>query len=171
MPEVEDLPEESLQDPVWFQSGGKHRGRDGCRVPLPWSGSQAPFGFSDRADGAAPTGQPWLPQPASFAGLTVADQDGDPTSTLELYRSALSLRRSLEALGDGSLDWVQAADGSLDGVIAFTREPGFACWVNLSERPVALPAGVEVLLASADLEDTADGGLLLPVDTAVWLRR
>ena len=168
LPEVEDLPEESLQDPVWFQSGGQRRGRDGCRVPLPWSGAEAPFGFSERPDGAAPTGQPWLPQPASFAGLTVADQDGDPTSTLELYRSALSLRRSLEALGDGAMEWV---DGG-DGVLALTREPGFACWVNLSTHPVALPAGAEVLLASGPLGDgDGDGGRLLPTDTAVWLRR
>ncbi|PWJ45797.1 alpha-glucosidase [Quadrisphaera granulorum] len=171
LPEVEDLPEESLQDPTWFQSGGQLRGRDGCRVPLPWSGSQPPFGFSERADGAAPTGEPWLPQPASFAGLTVADQDGDPTSTLELYRSALALRHSLEALGDGSMSWVQAADGSLDGVLAFTREPGFACWVNLSPQPVELPDGVEVLLSSGDLDETADGAVLLPSDTTVWLRR
>ncbi len=166
LPEVEDIPDAFLQDPVFFQSGGAHRGRDGCRVPLPWSGDAAPFGFSARPDGTPfeePTGEPWLPQPASFAGLTAADQDGDPASTLELYRAALSLRRSLEALGDGGLAWV---DGAPEGVLAFTREPGFACWVNLSGAPVVLPAGAGVLLASGPL-----AGDELPVDTAVWLRR
>ena len=42
--EVEDLPEEVLQDPTWERSGHTVRGRDGCRVPLPWSGEAAPFG-------------------------------------------------------------------------------------------------------------------------------
>ena len=33
-----DLPDEALQDPVWERSGHTRRGRDGCRVPLPWAG-------------------------------------------------------------------------------------------------------------------------------------
>ena len=31
-----DLPDEALQDPVWERSGHARRGRDGCRVPMPW---------------------------------------------------------------------------------------------------------------------------------------
>ena len=47
---------------------GAELGRDGCRVPLPWSGSEAPYGFG-------PAGStPWLPQPAAWAGLSVAAQ-------------------------------------------------------------------------------------------------
>src|SRR5678815_1648554 len=60
LPEVEDLPLDLLQDPMHFRSGGVDPGRDGCRVPLPWSGGEAPFGFSP--DGA--TRPPWLSQPA-----------------------------------------------------------------------------------------------------------
>ena len=33
-----DLPEEVLQDPVWERSGHTDRGRDACRVPMPWAG-------------------------------------------------------------------------------------------------------------------------------------
>ena len=39
--EVEDIPEELLQDPTWERSGHVVRGRDGCRVPIPWSGTEA----------------------------------------------------------------------------------------------------------------------------------
>ncbi|MDX6205009.1 MAG: alpha-glucosidase, partial [Frankiales bacterium] len=44
LPEVEDLPEDVLADPTWRRSGGRLRGRDGCRVPLPWSGEKPPYG-------------------------------------------------------------------------------------------------------------------------------
>jgi alpha-glucosidase len=35
--EVVDLPTEVLQDPVWERSGHEEKGRDGCRVPIPWT--------------------------------------------------------------------------------------------------------------------------------------
>src|SRR5699024_4054212 len=63
LPEVTDLPEESLQDPTWERSGRTDRGRDGCRVPLPWEGENSPFGF-------APEGTtPWLPMPEAYGPL------------------------------------------------------------------------------------------------------
>ncbi len=48
--EVQDLPADQIQDPMHHRSGGVDPGRDGCRVPLPWSGARQPFGFSP--DGA-----------------------------------------------------------------------------------------------------------------------
>jgi alpha-glucosidase len=157
--EVEDLPEEVLQDPTWTQSGHTERGRDGCRVPIPWSGEAPPFGFSP-PDASAP---PWLPQPASWQGLTVADQTGMPGSMLELYRRALALRREHPALGDGTLQWVDSPAGTL----MFTRDPSFACLVNLDGKPVAPPEGWDLILASDDLD--ADGRLA--ANTALWLTR
>lgn len=157
--EVEDLPEELLQDPTWQRSGGTDRGRDGCRVPLPWSGDAPPFGFGPE-QAAAP---PWLPQPEAWKTLTAASQRQDPRSMLSLYRTALGLRRSHPALGDGTLHWLSSPE---EPVLSFTREPGFQCLVNLHEEPVALPAHSRVLLASDDLD-----GNLLPSDTAVWLTR
>ncbi len=157
--EVEDLPEEVLDDPTWVRSGHTDRGRDGCRVPIPWSGQATPFGFSP----ADATGEPWLPQPADFAAVTVAAEEDDPTSMLALYRSALALRRSLPELGEGELTWRPAEPG----VLAFDRGPAFTCVVNLSDGDVALPHGSHVLLSSVPL--TAGGRL--PVDAAVWLER
>ena len=98
--EVQDLPVEQLQDPMYFRSEGVDPGRDGCRVPLPWSGDRAPFGFSP--DGARH--EPWLRQPEGWAALTVEAQLADPESMLNLYRSALRIRRLDAQLGDGSLD-------------------------------------------------------------------
>ncbi|POX56764.1 alpha-amylase [Streptomyces sp. Ru71] len=152
LPEVADLPAEVLQDPIWAQTGHVRKGRDGCRVPLPWTVSGPSYGFG--AGGA------WLPQPASFASYAVEAQDGTQGSTLELYRAALKLRRKL-AEGE-ELRW---AEDVPDGVLVFSRSEGWRCAANLSERAVPLPAG-EVLLSSAPLED----GRLGP-DTTVWLAR
>jgi alpha-glucosidase len=157
--EVENLPDDALQDPGWAQSGHTDRGRDGCRVPIPWSGEQPPFGFSP-PDAKSP---PWLPQPDSWRRLTVAAQAGVEGSMLELYRRALRLRHSEPALGDGTLEWLDAPAGAL----AFAREPGFACIVNVSADPVQPPAGAGILLASGPL--VRDGRV--PSDTAIWLTR
>ena len=151
LPEVADLPTAVLQDPIWQQTGRVRKGRDGCRVPLPWTTTGPSYGFG--AGGA------WLPQPPEFASYAVAAQDGAEGSTLELYRTALRLRRKL--LDGERLAW---ADESPDGVLQFARGDGWRCVTNLSGRPVPLPPG-EVLLSSAPLED----GRLGP-DTTVWLR-
>jgi len=158
LPEVEDLPEDALRDPAWEQSGHRNRGRDGCRVPLPWSGVRPPFGFSP--DGAS--SPPWLPQPDGWRALTAESQAATPGSMLDLYRRALAIRRAHEALGDGSLEWVDAPAG----VLSFARDPGFVCVVNLASEPVSSPAGV-VLLASGPPTD--DGRL--PPESAVWIAR
>src|SRR4029453_14203882 len=122
------------------RTSGANPGRDGCRVPLPWSGKESPFGFSP--DGAV--AGPWLPQPASWRYLTVEAQQGDPASMLEFYRAALRIRRIHPALGDGSMIWLEApAD-----VLAFRREPAFTCVINMSTMPAPLPAHREILIAS-----------------------
>ncbi|MFJ8867004.1 glycoside hydrolase family 13 protein [Streptomyces sp. NPDC102473] len=156
LPEVQDLPDALLQDPTFVRSGGADRGRDGCRVPLPWSGSGASLGFSPEPATAAP----WLPQPADWSALSVAAQESDPDSFLSLYRAALALRRERLAVLPESLTWVEAGPGTL----CFDRDGGFRCVVNASETAVTLPEGADVLIASGPL---ADGEL--PPDTAVWL--
>ncbi|MFF3307639.1 glycoside hydrolase family 13 protein [Streptomyces sp. NPDC002952] len=156
--EVEDLPEDLLQDPTWLRSGRTDRGRDGCRVPLPWQGDTPPFGFSPEGSRA----RTWLPQPEAWKSLTVAAEEGDPSSMLELYREALRVRRAEPALGDGTLAWESDPDSTL---LVFRRAPGFRCVVNFSEEPAALPEHGTVLLASGPLHEGR-----LPSDTAVWLK-
>ncbi|MBM4796514.1 glycoside hydrolase family 13 protein [Streptomyces sioyaensis] len=171
LPEVTDLPDEVRQDPAFFRgrrpapaadapaadagdTSGQDGFRDGCRVPLPWSGERPPYGFGP--------GGSWLPQPADWRALTVAAQTGDPASTLELYRTALSLRRRLPGLGDGPMTWVSAPDG----VLAFHR-PGLLCTVNTLNRDLAFPAPGTPLLASTPVT-VNDGSAVLPGDSCTW---
>jgi alpha-glucosidase len=155
--EVQDIPDELRQDPIWRRTRGADPGRDGSRVPLPWSGQEPPFGFSP--PGAA--SEPWLPQPKEWRDLTVEAEDGAAGSMLELYRGALRLRRAEPALGDGSMTWLPSAKG----VLAFDRGASVRCVSNLSAASVGLPSHRAVILAS----DPLVGGML-PPDTTVWLR-
>jgi alpha-glucosidase len=91
-----EVPESEIQDPMRARSGGVDPGRDGCRVPLPWSGERPPFGFSAEGTAAAP----WLSQPAHWADLTVDAQLADPCSMLHLYRAMLRIRRHEPGLGE-----------------------------------------------------------------------
>ena len=153
-----DLPDDALRDPTWERSGHTERGRDGCRVPLPWSARPTGhFGF-----GPAGGGAPWLPQPDWFAEYAADAEDGDAGSTLALVRYALTRRAALDALGEGPLTWVSTPG---DEVLELRRGGGFACVVNLSDTAVALPEHEEVLLVSSPLGD--DGAL--PPDTTAWL--
>lgn len=156
LPEVEDIPVAALQDPVYAQSQGQSRGRDGCRVPIPWTSDPHGYGFLP-ADADA---EPWLPQPAQWAGLSVEAQRDDPTSTLNLYRDALRLRASLPALREGTFSWIEGA------VFAFRRGDDIECWVNFGTEPLDLPGDAEVLIASETLIEGRLG-----TDTAAWIRR
>ncbi|MGW2151474.1 glycoside hydrolase family 13 protein [Nonomuraea bangladeshensis] len=155
LPEVTDLPAEARQDPVFFQSEGKLPGRDGCRVPIPWTVDAPSHGFSPDSV------EPWLPQPPEFAELSVEKQEGDAGSTLEFYRRALARRRELVEEIPYTLEWLDSPEGAL----FFTRGP-LICAINCGTHPVRLPAHDEVILASGPVK-----GGLLPADTAVWLRR
>jgi alpha-glucosidase len=164
--EVQDIPDELRQDPMWHRTGGEDPGRDGSRVPLPWSGTEPPFGFSL----AQAARDPHLPQPKEWRELTVAAELADEDSMLRLYQSALRLRRSLAAFADGGLTWQPAAEDvlSFDRRLPDDQEPTGAavrCVANLSAAPVGLPPDATVLLTSSPL---ADG--MLPPDTTAWLR-
>jgi alpha-glucosidase len=156
LPEVEDIPGDRRQDPVWRQSGNQDVGRDGCRVPMPWTGATPPYGFSP--EGA--TAEPWLPQPGGWDRLTAAAQQGDAGSVLELYRRALRLRREHLTAAPVTIGWLDAPSD----VMAFARGP-WQCWVNTGEAEVALPDG-EVVLCSDP--DAAPGRL--PGAAAAWVR-
>lgn len=152
LPNVE-LPDEALQDPVWERSGHTERGRDGCRVPLPWHGDTPPFGFSTNPE-------TWLPMPRQWATLTAEKQLGDAESTLSLYRRALELRRRRSEFDGDRIDWLDSPPGTL----AFRRSGGaLVCMLNAGAVPIALPDG-ELIAASGPIADRQ-----LPPDTAAWL--
>ena len=171
--EVGDIPAELVQDPTFVRSGGAEKGRDGCRVPLPWTPGGQSFGFGK--------GGAHLPQPAWFGALSVEAQQADPDSTLSFYRQALSWRRKLGASAArdtsaraGGADTTDSAGSAADelawvpgtaapDILHFRRPGGWHSVTNFGAQPVPLPPG-SVVLASASLRDG-----LLPANTTVWL--
>ncbi|MDP5226429.1 MULTISPECIES: glycoside hydrolase family 13 protein [Arthrobacter] len=159
LPEHTTLPASARQDPSFFRTHGAERGRDGCRVPLPWTADAPGYGFSlNGPDGDA---QPWLPQPESFRDHAADVQDGVEGSTLELYRAALALRRK-HRLGRGAHVW-SAQHRPEQGLVAFLNG-GVLVLANMGEEPVDLPVGFTPVLSSGPLT-----GGMLPVNTSAYL--
>jgi alpha-glucosidase len=169
LPEVLDLPDEAREDPAFIRTKGESGRRDGCRVPMPWSGTSAPYGFG--SSGA----QPWLPMPADWAAFTVEAEQADETSPLHTYRELLRARKAEEALGDGIMTWV---DDAPEGVLAFLRPghgdgPGVLVALNVSDSAVTLTGtgvSTEVLVSSDPAVTVNDAGVVLPPAAAVWVR-
>lgn len=153
LPEVTDIPVHLLHDPIYQRTSGALKGRDGCRVPIPWTRSGPSFGFS--------TGPGWLRQPDDFASHSVEAQDHVPGSTLEMYRAALAIRRGSAALQSNQMTWVDTTAE----VLAFSRGAGFYCVTNFAANPLPLPVGATVLVTSA----AGAGGNKIPAETAVWI--
>ncbi|GGO23160.1 alpha-glucosidase [Microbispora rosea subsp. aerata] len=160
LPEVLDLPEQYLQDPQRLRDPDS--GRDGCRVPLPWTAAgEPPYGFT-------PPGvyESWLPVPVEWRELSVEAQLRDGASTLSLYRTALGLRREHPELGDGTLTWIDSPPGTL----AFRRGESFVCLVNMTSEWVETKAPGDLLLASGGPE-TSGAVVRLAPDSATWWTR
>jgi alpha-glucosidase len=149
LPEVTDLPDQARQDPVWERSGHRIRGRDGCRVPLPWTDRPPAYGFSRSPD-------TWLPQPAYYRAYAVSLQRDAPDSTLHFYRRLLALRRRYR-LGTGEVRW----RASSDQVLHFTNGL-IQVMTNFGAEPVPLPPGIQCLAVSRSLDGE------LPSDATVW---
>ncbi len=162
LPDVTDLPDEVRAGPLL-----PPRGRPG-RLPRRLSGADPVVGHAGavrlRAGGGRPS---WLPQPDSWAGLSVEAQTGVDGSTLELYRSALATRRAHASLRGGELAWLDAPAG----VLAFRRTCGAGAPVvvtaNATGEHVRMDLPGELLLASSSVE-VEDGQAVLPPDTTAW---
>ncbi|MFG1989832.1 glycoside hydrolase family 13 protein [Actinoplanes sp. NPDC048988] len=151
LPEHTTMPDEFREDPAWERSGHTERGRDGCRVPLPWEADAPSYGFG-------PSDKSWLPQPAVWAEYAADRQQGVPGSTWELYRNALAVRRE-RGLGAGTFTWSRKSDEVLE-----FRNNSALILTNFGADAAELPAGATVLLSSEPLDD--DGRV--PTDVTVW---
>jgi alpha-glucosidase len=144
--------------------------RDGCRAPIPWT--------SDRSHGWA--GTPWLPWPPEADGRDPETLRRDPSSTLNLHRRLIALRRATPALRSGDQEVVDVHDdvlavrrGTADG--SETDERLVLVNTVTEAREVALPERVAgawaVELASDQLGATGPFEGWLDAEQALVLRR
>jgi alpha-glucosidase len=153
--EVTDIHVDRLQDPIYFRTGKQELGRDGCRVPLPWENEGPSLGFSTLHE-------TWLPQPQSWADVSVATQLNDATSTLHFFRSVLALRSTISNDDEWTITW----EPSPTGVLVLRRGPDFRCVVNFSGEPFRIGDDEEVLVSSSPLADDH----IIEVNNGAWLR-
>jgi alpha-glucosidase len=183
--EVPNIPWDRLEDPTPFRTRGRYteKGRDGCRVPLPWNSQDAPheaswdsrfgtgasFGFSPSdATAGSQSADPHLPQPLWYKDFAVDVEQQDPTSMLSLYKACLSHRAALlTSAHNTSVTWLDEGDE----VIAYTRQAAdnsgytaIASITNFGKNAAALPEG-DLILSSIQLDDPA----LLPQDASAWI--
>lgn len=154
LPDHTTMPDAVRQDPTFARTHGSELGRDGCRVPLPWSKDEPAFGFNG-------TGDTWLPQPTVYGDLAVDQQQGVAGSTLELYRELLRIRKDRD-LGEGAISLLDEGADVLAIRVESAAGTTYA-WVNFGEEAAELPSGATVLIAS-----DAGLGTTLPTDTAAW---
>lgn len=105
-------------------------GRDSFRHPMQWDAARA---------GGFTTGDPWLPAIDPLE-RSVAGQEGQANSTLELYRALIELR---PALGGGIGDVEAAGD-----VLSFWRGDHLIA-LNLGDTPVKMEAAGELVLSTS----------------------
>jgi alpha-glucosidase len=155
------IPDESRQDPIYFRTKGVQKGRDGARVPLPWNGDSAPFGFT--------TGTPWLPLQDSWKNLTVEVQEGDGKSTLNLYRNALQLRTD-HFVTAGDISWVQSpTHGDKDSELLGYTRGNVTVVMNTGSTPKEIELTGKFLIVSNGVVDSRDGKVVIPAISTVWV--
>ena len=156
------IPDESRQDPIYFRTAGQQKGRDGARVPLPWKGDKAPFGFT--------SGSPWLPMQDSWKDSTIDKQSSEPKSSLNLYRNALNLRAE-HLVNTGEIEWLESPHhgAKSSSLLAFNRG-NVSVYMNLANSPVEVEITGRLLIVSAGIPDGRDGKITIPPISTIWVQ-
>jgi alpha-glucosidase len=155
------MPDESRQDPIYFRTQGVQKGRDGARVPLPWSGDSAPFGFTSAT--------PWLPMHDSWREFTVENQTAEPKSSLNLYRNALNLR-AVHLVNKGEIQWLETPHhGAKSSSLLAFRRGDVSVYMNFADSPVEVEITGKVLIVSAGTPEGRDGKITIPPVSTIWV--
>jgi alpha-glucosidase len=163
--EVLEIPEDQIQDPQYLRNLKVDKGRDGCRVPLPWTSTGSSYGFG--------TGGSHLPQPKWFAERSVEIESKDELSPLSIFRKALALRKEL--IAPEEMTWHETGDPH---VLHFSRPNGWHCITNFGRGFHDISGIGEILHMSgpAAAEGTyivhgiTAGAESLPPATTAWLK-
>jgi len=162
--EVMDIPEDQIQDPQYLRNLKVDKGRDGCRVPLPWTKSGTSFGFG--------TAGAHLPQPKNFGEYSIEVESVDSSSPLSVFRKALKLRQTL--IAQEEITWHETGDAN---VLHFSRPNGWHCITNFGRNYYNLGGIGEVIHSSGPLAQAGvylvhgveTTGNELPPATTVWV--
>jgi alpha-glucosidase len=105
-----------------------------------------------------------LPIPQLWRGLSVADQEKNSESTLNLYRSALAIRRE-HLVGTGDITWVNRGESDL---LSFARGE-YAIYLNAGKETMEIPSVGKLSIGSNSNVVFTNGILTLPPATSAWV--
>ncbi|WP_312591777.1 alpha-amylase family glycosyl hydrolase [Stutzerimonas nitrititolerans] len=114
-----DLSFEQLVDPYGIRFWPEFKGRDGCRTPMPWHDQDRHGGFSRE--------QPWLPLADRHLPLSVAAQEPNPDSMLNIYRRFVAWRQDQPMLTNGSMHTLHHDEA----LLVYERRLDDEAWVCL----------------------------------------
>jgi alpha-glucosidase len=157
---------EDMRDPYGLSFYPAFTGRDGCRTPMPWTGSDRLGGFT-----AAP--RAWLPMPAEHLARAADVQASDAASLLNEYRRFLRWRKSEPAIRHGAMRLVSAPEPLLAIERIFDGRRLLAVF-NLEPRAVSVPRGVLPAFRAAgairsDIDVGADALTFAPYGAGIGL--
>ena len=118
---------DDLQDPLGKRPWPGPRGRDPERTPMHWS-DEPGGGFTDGGV------RPWLPI-GDVTARNVADQQRDPSSTLNFVHDLIAVRRQQPDLRSGGYRQLPSPPGAW----AWQRGRGTTIALNLSDGPLRIP--------------------------------
>ncbi|MCA9898904.1 MAG: DUF3459 domain-containing protein [Ardenticatenaceae bacterium] len=98
------------------------------RRPMQWASNGPNVGFTE--------GTPWRPAAADFPVRSVARQQDDPDSLLNLYRDLIHLRNNHEALRVGDWTLLDAGSNRLYTFLRQTENETVLVIINLNRNPV-----------------------------------
>ena len=149
-------PEKRLQR-LWYGS------RDSARTPVQWS-SEEHAGFT--------TGTPWFYVNENYKSINVADQEKDENSVLNFYRKAITLRKELTSVKNGSYKEYDKLSGKL---YTYSREDEnekllVVCSFHDGNVKFRAPKGFDLSTAELVLNNYADvdTGVIKPYETRVY---
>jgi alpha-glucosidase len=151
LPEA-DLRRDQLKDPVGDLYYPLHKGRDGCRTPMPWDADKHHLGFS--------TGTPWLPMAPEHRALAVSRQEQEAESTLRFARAFLAMRKKHPALRWGEIVF-RDAPGPLLVFERCLEGESVLCVFNMSTEKTAYtpPANAKAIDVDGENSASRDGQL------------
>lgn len=155
------LKRSELQDPVGIRYFPFNKGRDGCRSPMQWNGTEY-AGFSDV--------KPWLKVHPNHVTRNVENQSGDARSLLNFYRSLLHLRKASTALRRGMFQPITYDPKRLLAYLRQDNTETILVAMNFGRRKVKLALGDtlvhrrwELLLSSKERAEAGIADRWLPL--------
>lgn len=115
---------------------------ENIRLPMQWTNDLATAGFT--------SGQPWREPGNNTATINVNDQEKDPTSLLNHYRTLISIRKKFHSLQTGSLTLLETGN---PGVFAILRKEGQETVLVLINLSAQTAGDYQLILANPLLQD------------------